>query len=145
MHESTETAAPKSGGEREYGVGQPKGFDLDPSRRPGTPRLHAPKKLPNALYPPERQRSVVKVYMHGRPHKTFPPVFGTACPPKGLSGLLRRAAYHYPDHYMRHWTMLLLSDRVDAMEHRLKKVSVGVAPLLAVFAVGAGVRAWLRD
>jgi hypothetical protein len=73
--------------------------------------------------------------MHGRPNKTFPPVFGTAVPPKGLSGLVRKAAYHWPDHYMRHWTMLLLSDRIDSWEHRLGKVAKVAAPALAILAV----------
>jgi hypothetical protein len=33
---------------------------------------------------------------------------------------------------MRHWTMLLFADRVDSLEHRLRKAS----PLLATGLVG---------
>ena len=85
------------------------------------------------------------MFMHGRPHKTFPPVFGTAVPPKGPSGLVRRAAYHYPDHYMRHWTMLLFADRVDLWEHRARKALRLAAPALVVLvAVRAGLRAVAR-
>lgn len=122
-----------------------RGIDLDPSRRPGVPRFKdIPQPLPNAQVPPERQRSDGTVFMHGRPHKTFPPVFGTAVPPRGISGLVRRAAYRYPDHLMRHWTMLLFADRVDLWEHRVGKAARVVVPALAVLALGAALRASSR-
>ena len=120
------------------------GMDLDPARRPGVPRMHAPRPLPNTIHPPERQLSRVKVFMHGRPHKTFPPVFGTAVPPHGLSGLVRKAAYHYPDHVLRHWLMLLLADRVDLWEHRGRKLARFAAPALIALAIGAAARAARR-
>ena len=63
---------------------------------PGVPRMHAPEPLPHVRFPPEQQQSRTTVFMHGRPHKTFPPVFGTAVPPKGVSGLVRGAAFRYP-------------------------------------------------
>jgi hypothetical protein len=62
------------------------GMDLDPSRRPGVPRMRAPQPLPNTRFPPSRQESDVKVFMHGRANKSFPPVFGTDVPPRALSG-----------------------------------------------------------
>ena len=107
--------------------------------------MHAPERLPNVRYPPEQQQSRTTVFMHGRPHKTFTPVFGTAVPPKGVSGLVRAAAYRYPDHHMRHWTLLLLADRVDAWEHRAAKALKLAAPaLVAIVAVRAGIRAVAR-
>ena len=139
------TSSTPAGTERKPGAGQPIGVDLDPARRPGVPRMHAPEKLPHTRFPPERQRSRATVFMHGRPHQTFPPVFGTAVPPKGLSGLVRRAAYRYPDHYTRHWTMLLFADRVDLWEHRARKALRLAAPaLVALVAVRAGLRAVAR-
>jgi hypothetical protein len=124
-----------------------RGIDLDPARRPGVPRMRdTPRPLPNAHVPPERQESDVTVFMHGRPHKTFPPVFGTAVPPRGLSGIVRRAAYRHPDHVMRHWTMLLFADRVDLWEHRAAKLVRVGAPALALLALGVGLRAlWRRS
>jgi hypothetical protein len=121
-----------------------RGIDLDPSRRPGVPRMHRPRPLPNTIYPPERQLSRVKVFMHGRPHKTFPPVFGTAVPPRGLSGLVRKAAYRHPDHHMRHWAMLLLADRVDLWEHRTRRALRAAAPAAFLVALAFGVRALAR-
>ena len=40
-------------------------------------------------------------------------------PLKGLSGVLRRAAYKVPDWKPRRWLMLLVADRLDALEARL--------------------------
>lgn len=47
------------------------------------------------------------------------PVVGTAQPPRGLSGPLRRAAYELPEHRFGHWGLLMLADRVDVLEGRL--------------------------
>lgn len=110
------------------------GADADPSRRPGVPREQRPEPAPNAIAP-VRMQSDVTVFKHGRPGKTMPPVYGTAQPPKGVSGLVRAAAYKYPDHFTRHWMMLLLADRIDAMEHRIRTVR-GVATMAAVLLIG---------
>jgi hypothetical protein len=50
------------------------------------------------------------------------PVYSTALPPRGLSGLLRRIAYNIPESHARHWATLLLADRVDVLEHRVAKL-----------------------
>lgn len=47
------------------------------------------------------------------------PVAGSAQPPHGLSGSLRRAAYTIPEHRARHWALLLLADRVNVIEGRV--------------------------
>ena len=60
------------------------------------------------------------------------PVFGNTVPPKGLSGVMRRAAYQIPDHRTSHWLMLLLADRVDALEWRLGRVLPIAFPLAAI-------------
>jgi hypothetical protein len=122
---------------------QPVGVDLDPARRPGVPRLRQAAPLPNTIYPVEPQRDV-KVFMHARPHRNFPPVFGTAVPPRGISGLVRKAAYGYPDHAMRHWALLLLSDRIDLWEHRARKVARFAAPAVAALGALALMRAHSR-
>lgn len=141
MHETTSTGEAA----RARGAGQPIGVDLDPARRPGVPRMHAPEPLPHTRFPPERQRSRVTVLMHRRPHKTFPPVFGTAVPPRGISGLVRRAAFRSPDYHMRHWTLLLLADRVDLWEHRARSLLKIAAPaIVALAGIRAGVRALTR-
>ena len=47
------------------------------------------------------------------------PVVGSAQPPRGVSGMMRRSAYEIPEHYARHWMLLMAADRVDVMEDRL--------------------------
>jgi hypothetical protein len=105
--------------------------DLDRAVRPGCPKERSPQPWPNAIYPPEPMRSSVKVFKQALPRKAFPPVFGTAVPPRGLSGRIREAAYRHPDHVTRHWTLLLLADRVDVWERRVRPVLPLALPVVA--------------
>ena len=97
------------------------GADLDPKDRPSVPKLQYQPDLTGARWDfPERQpekapreRSVE--------HRFLTPVFGTTCPPKGLSGVMRRAAYaRYSEGRAAHWLLLLAADRVDAWESHLR-------------------------
>jgi hypothetical protein len=66
------------------------------------------------------------------------PVFGTMQPPRGLSGLIRRAAYRVPEHKAPRWMLLLLGDRVDVWESRLRRQrwkALGVAAAVAALLV----------
>ena len=112
--------------------------DLDLKNRPGVPGERVPHPEPGAQLPIVAQRTAVKVFQHGRPHKEMPPVFGTAQPPSGLSGAIRAYAYRYPDHWMRHWTLLLLSDRVDVWEKRAWILGAVLGPALGVLSAGWG-------
>jgi hypothetical protein len=115
--------------------------DRDLSQRPGVPMEHAPVPVPNTRMPLPRQKSRVKVFTHGRTGKTLTPVFGTAQPPRGVSGLARALAYRYPDHWERHWLLLLLADRIDLWQTRFGR-------LLRVGAFAAGgvlATRWLRQ
>jgi hypothetical protein len=93
------------------------GADLDPRDRPSVPRLQFDPNLTGAHWEfPDRQpekwpreRSVE--------HTFLTPVFGTSCPPKGLSGVMRTYAYKkYSEARAAHWLLLLAADRVDALE-----------------------------
>jgi hypothetical protein len=97
------------------------GVDLDPKDRPSVPKLQFREGLTGAHWEfPDRQpekwpreRSIE--------HKFLTPVFGTACPPKGLSGVIRRYSYaKYSEARAAHWLLLVLADRVDAWENHLK-------------------------
>jgi len=96
------------------------GADLDPADRPAVPRERFDPTLSGAHweYPDEqpekwpRERSVE--------HTQRPPVFGTTCPPKGLSGVIRKLAYaRYSEGQAAHWLLLIAADRVDTVEHAL--------------------------
>lgn len=114
--------------------------DLDLARRPGYPRERPPEPWPNARPQPKRMTARPNTPTHGRPGKTMPPVYSTAVPLRGLSGLLKRAAYRLPDHATHHWTLLLLSDRVASWGRRARKLlwfgvpaAVGVVLLRRAF------------
>jgi hypothetical protein len=100
------------------------GVDLDPSDRPAVPKLQFHEDLSGAHWEfPERQpekwpreRSIE--------HKFLTPVFGTSCPPKALSGVIRKVSYRrYSEARAAHWLLLILADRVDAWESHLRSFS----------------------
>jgi hypothetical protein len=119
------------------------GTDLDVSRRPGYQSHRAVGPWPNTRYPPERQPGEPASPLHGRPGKTMPPVFGTSCPPHGISGAIRKVAYGYPDHLARHWVMLLFADRVEAVGPRARRLLKYGLPVLV--AGGAFGSRWRRQ
>jgi hypothetical protein len=97
------------------------GVDLDPKDRPSVPKLQFHDDLSGAHWEfPERQperwpreRSIE--------HKFLTPVFGTACPPRGVSGAIRKLAYaRYSEGRAAHWLLLIAADRVDAWENHLR-------------------------
>ncbi|WP_089155528.1 hypothetical protein [Micromonospora sp. NBS 11-29] len=96
------------------------GADLDPADRPSVPKEQFDPNLSGAHWEfPERQpekwpreRSIE--------HRFLTPVFGTSCPPKGLSGVIRRYSYRrFSEGRAAHWLLLLAADRVDAVESTL--------------------------
>jgi len=107
--------------------------DAAPATRPGVPReRNAPD--PGAWWErPEQQRGVGLLYRQGLRAAT--PVFGTAQPPRGLSGAVRRAAYRIPEHRSARWALLLAGDRIDVLEHRLAR-SLWLVPAALGLAAG---------
>ena len=99
------------------------GSDLDPARRPGVPRDKAPELGVERLYPPfEQQPTNVKIHKSNE-HGQLTPVFGTSCPPAGLSGLIRDHAYTYSEGRLTRWMALMLADRVNVVEDLLSDVA----------------------
>ena len=92
------------------------GVDLESENRPGIPKERKPQNGTGAHWKePEKQIATVKIY-HTIERPGLTPVFGTTCPPKGLSGLLRDVAYRFGEGRLSHWLMLVLADRVDVIE-----------------------------
>jgi hypothetical protein len=96
------------------------GADLDPKDRPSVPKLQFQENVTGAHWEfPERQpekwpreRSIE--------HEFLTPVFGTAQPPSGISGAIRKYSYaKYSEGRAAHWLLLVLADRVDAWENHL--------------------------
>jgi len=91
------------------------GADIDPKDRPSVPReLFAPEVTGAHWDFPDRQpeawpreRSIE--------HKFLTPVFGTAQPPRGLAGAIRKLSYaKFSEGRTAHWLLLVAADRVDA-------------------------------
>ena len=96
------------------------GADLDPADRPSFPKLQYPADTGAHWEFPERQpggegreRSIE--------HAFVTPVFGTAQPLRGLSGVVRRFAYdRFSEGRLAHWLLLIVGDRVDAWGSHLR-------------------------
>ena len=99
------------------------GADLSSSERPGVPMETEPRLLTPTVHwmDPERQRPNRRVTKR-RELRQLTPVFSSANPPRGLSGVLRRAAYRIPETHPRHFLTLMLADRVDVLEHRFARL-----------------------
>jgi hypothetical protein len=97
------------------------GADLDPKNRPSVPKLQWQDDRSGAHWDfPERQPEK-QPRERSIEHAFLTPVFGTSCPPKGLSGVLRRYSYRkYSEGRAAHWLLLLAADRVDAWESHLR-------------------------
>ncbi len=116
------------------------GIDAPRERRPGEPMEQEPHPVGYAHWTtPDRQEPTVRVLTGAGIALT--PVFGTAQPPKGISGAIRRVAYAIPDYRVRHWGLLLLADRVDWVEsavgRAVRRPSTWIAAALAVVAIRA--------
>src|SRR5579859_3214468 len=119
------------------------GSDGDARQRPGVPMETTPKPAGNAHWStPDRQPLTVPVFKRaGLDEMT--PVFGTAQPPRGLSGAMRALAYRIPEHRVSHWALLLLADRVDVGEHGGLRGAARLGPIgagVALLALAAGLR-----
>ncbi len=102
------------------------GIDMPQERRVGIPREDELSPYDNGAHwsEPEQQRRNVKVfYSVERP--TITRVFGTTCPPKGLSGLIRGYAYSLGESKRRRWLSLILADRVDVVENTVTEFVFG--------------------
>jgi hypothetical protein len=96
------------------------GVDLDPKDRPSVPRERFDPDLNGAHWEfPERQPET-RPHERSIEHAFLTPVFGTSCPPRGLSGVVRRYAYRYSEARAAHWLLLLGADRIDALEHHVR-------------------------
>ena len=95
------------------------GVDAEPDARPGFPMENEPSLAPGAHHEEIEPQPDDEHELRRAGLETMTPVFGTAQPPHGVSGYLRRAAYRVPEHHARHWMALLLADRIDVVEDRL--------------------------
>jgi hypothetical protein len=123
-----------------------KGIDIPRSRRPGSPMESTPRQAAGAHWEVVPRQPETAEILRRSDLRQLTPVFGSAQPPHGLSGALRRYAYSIPDHKPRHWAILLFADRVDVTESALADLfrarPVAATAGIALLA-GAAVALWL--
>ncbi len=119
------------------------GVDASEDRRPGVPMENSPPRPVEGAHwvEPEHQVPTGKKVLKRKGLEELTPVFSEAIPPRGVSGVMRRAAYAIPEHYTSHWLVLLLADRVDAVESRALRMLPFALP---VAGVGVGYLAYRR-
>lgn len=104
------------------------GSDLDHKNRPAIPMERTPPRFIHVPQgqPVQQAQTVEVLYSPERPGIT--PLFGTAQPPKWLSGAIRRLAYKLPENDLRHWLMLIAADRVNTVEGIVDDLRQGHVP-----------------
>jgi hypothetical protein len=89
------------------------GIDADPENDPTYPM----KKRVEGEHDgyswerPTQQQSDVEV-LHSNERPNLAAAFGTANPPAGISGMIRRGAFNYSENSYGHWLPLMLADRI---------------------------------
>ena len=118
-------------------AGRPAPVDADPSRRPGVPMLpDNPAAYPSVAGKPISEQHAEHEVLSGVEARInvkadLTPVFGSSVPPKGLSGMIRRLGYKYPEHHAARWLIIMMGDRVDVWESRIKRHPFRTAAVLA--------------
>ncbi len=70
------------------------------------------------------EQQVPKFKIHkSTEHARMTPVFGTSCPPSGLSGRIRDLAYTRSEGRLSHWMLLMFADRVNVVEDVLSELA----------------------
>ncbi|MER1995109.1 MAG: hypothetical protein ABTA24_01240 [Arthrobacter sp.] len=100
------------------------GADLNPLDRPSVPKLQFDPGRTGAHWDFPEQQDETYPRERSIEHERLTPVFGTAVPLKGVSGVMRRYAYRrYSEARAAHWLILLAADRVDAFGAHMKSLA----------------------
>lgn len=105
------------------------GIDADPQNDPTYPyraRVAEDQTGMNWERPPLQQFDVE--ILSSVEHNRLPAVSGTAHPPRGLSGVLRRMAFMHSESDWRHWLTLMAADRLEVGEELLRELLSGRVP-----------------
>ena len=105
------------------------GVDADPKNDPTYPYRDRSKDqgLTKNWERPPQQQSDVEI-LQSIEHVRRPAVFGTATPPSGISGMMRRGAFRWSESNWLHWLMLMGADRINVVEGVIEDLSRGKVP-----------------
>ena len=105
------------------------GHDADPDNDPTYPMKNwtgADHDRLNYEREPQQQQDIELLKSIERPEISR--VFGTASPPSGLSGMIRRFAFKFSESTYSHWFPLVLADRINVVEGYLEDFKHGIIP-----------------
>ena len=120
------------------------GVDADPENDPTYPYRQRSNGVDGAMSweRPAQQAASVEI-LRSVEYNRLPAVMGTAQPPRGVSGAMRRQAFQYSESNWWHWLMLLAADRVDVVEGLAEDLAGGRFPNIPA---EMGIRAaWQHD
>lgn len=120
------------------------GIDADPKNDPTYPMKHR-TNAEHEGYSWERptQQKVDREVLRSIERPNVSAVFGTAAPPSGLSGMIRRLAFRSSESSYGHWLPLLLADRVNVVEGVIEDLAKGHLP--NIFAEKGYKASWEHD
>ena len=104
------------------------GVDSDPGNDPTYPyRDRSADDHSGEWRRPVAQRQDIEL-LQSIEHKQRPAVFGTASPPKWVSGWMRRLAFRWSESNWTHWLLLMGADRVNMVEGVVEDIARGHIP-----------------
>ncbi len=104
------------------------GVDADPDNDPTYPiRDRTADDHSGQWRRPPQQEPEVEL-LQSVEHKQLPAVFGTANPPKWVSGAMRRLAFRWSESNWAHWMILMGADRVNMVEGLVEDLARGKVP-----------------
>src|SRR5690606_16442040 len=105
------------------------GIDADPKNEPTYPmKKYTGDDHKRLDWERPTQQKVNIEILHSIERPTVSAVFGTSVPLRGLSGRIRRMAFHFSESQYRHWLPLLIADRVDVVEGMIEDLRNGHVP-----------------
>lgn len=105
------------------------GVDINPKNDPTYPmKKRTDEEIRGYTWdrPPLQEQDIEVLHSVERPNVTA--VFGTAAPPTGVSGHIRRAAFKKSESSYGRWIPLVLADRIGVYEGLLDDLKKGYLP-----------------
>ncbi len=130
MHtDETKPSDFKKSANKDYGHIKGWGIDADPENDPVYPmknRTNAEHDGYSWQRPQQQPENVEILKSVERPNVTS--VFGTASPPEGVNGAIRKLAFKYSESSYGRWLPLMLADRVGVVEGIIDDFKKGHVP-----------------
>jgi hypothetical protein len=104
------------------------GVDANPQNDPTYPYRDRSEDDHSGEWRRPRQQEPQVELLKSVEHKWLPAVFGTASPPSGVSGSIRRLAFRWSESNWAHWLLLMGADRVNMIEGLVEDLARGHVP-----------------